>query len=113
MSKRNDIRNYRTDYSIFKIICSLPEEYLHDKYFDFVKIGLTGKWDGLIGHSFNEFLDRLISINNKELILKGVGLLLTHREVEGSFEKIHSILAVMSFKEYYRTIKKNGYLRLG
>ena len=89
--QKKRVENYRTDYTIFKIICTLPEEYLHDKYFDFIKIGLTSKWDGLIGHSYNEFLDRLISINNKELILKGVNLLLTHRVVQDTFEKVHSI----------------------
>lgn len=92
---RNDLKerveNYRTDYTIFKIICTLPEDYLHDKYFDFIKIGLLSKWDGLIGHSFNEFLDRLISINNNELTLKGINLLLTHSEVQDTFEKVHSI----------------------
>lgn len=90
-AQKKRVENYRTDYTIFKIICTLPEEYLHDKYYDFIKIGLTSKWDGLIGHSYNEFLDRLISINNKELILKGVNLLLTHRVVQDTFEKVHSI----------------------
>jgi len=118
--QKKRIENYRTDYSIFKIICSLPEEYLHDKYFDFVKIGLTSKWDGLIGHSFNEFLDRLISINNRELLLKGVGLLLTHREVEGSFEKVHSIFRsyelqriLSDFKEKLIPVLGLDLLRLG
>lgn len=89
--QKKRIENYRTDYAIFKIICTLPEEYLNENYFDFVKVGLTSKWDGLIGHSFNEFLDRLLSIKNNHLTLKGAGLLLTHRKVDDSFEKAHSI----------------------
>lgn len=114
------IENYRTDYSIFKIICTLPEEYIHDKYFDFVKIGLTSKWDGLIRHSFNEFLERLISIDNKDLILKGVELLLTHRKVEGTFDKVHSIFRsyelqrlLTDFKEKLIPVLGFGLLNLG
>lgn len=99
---RNDdkqrVGNYRTDYTIFKVICTLPEEYLDDKYFEFVKVGLISKWDGLIGHSFNELLERLISINNKDLLLKGVKLLLTHKVVEGTFEKVHSIFRSYEFQ---------------
>lgn len=85
------VENYRTDYTVFKLICTLPEEYLDDRHFEYIKIGLTSKWDGLIGHSFNDLLERFISIGNKDLLLKSVEVLLTHRVIEDTFEKVHSI----------------------
>lgn len=99
------VENYRTDYTIFKVICTLPEEYLDDKHFDLVKVGLISKWDGLIEHSFNELLERLISINNKGLLLKGVELLLTHKVVEGTFEKVHSIFRSYEFQRILSDFK--------
>lgn len=94
-SKKQRIENYRTDYTLFKLICTIPEEYLSQRHFDFVKAGLLSKWDGLIGHSYNEFLERLIDIGNKKLLLAGANLLLTHKIVEDTFERVHSI-----FKSY-------------
>ena len=85
------IENYRTDYSIFKILCTIPGEYLDERHYSFIKSALQSRWDGLICHSYNEFLERLISIGNKDLLFKGVQLLLTHREQEGTFERVHSI----------------------
>ncbi len=87
----NRIENYRTDYTILKIICTLPEEYLEDRHFDYIKAGLQNRWNGLIGYGYDEFLDRLINIGNKHWLLKAVQLLLTHKIVDGTFEKVQSI----------------------
>lgn len=90
-SEDQRIENYRTDYTVLKLICTLPKEYIDDRHFEFIKVGLLSKWDGLISHSYNEFLERLISIGSNDLLLKGVELLLTHKIVEETFEKVHSI----------------------
>ncbi len=87
------IENHRTDYSIFKIICSLPEEYLYEKYFDFIETKISGKWSNFIEHSYNEFLERLIIFNRKDLIVRGVEILLSYRFIEGKFEKAISIFS--------------------
>ncbi len=92
------VENYRTDYTIFKVICTIPEEYLDKRHFAFINNALQSKWDGLIGHSFNELLERLISIGNNGLLLQGVQLLLTHREHGGTFENVHSIFRSHEFQ---------------
>jgi hypothetical protein len=99
------VENYRTDYTILKLICTIPEEYLEDRHFEFIKAGLLSKWDGLIGYSFNELLERLISIGNKSLLLKGVELLLTHKVVVGTFEKVHSIFRNYEFQRILSDFK--------
>ena len=86
-------------------MCTLPEEYLDNRHFEFVKDGLLSKWDGLIGHSFNELIERLISIDNKALLLKGVELLLTHKVVEGTFETVHSIFRSYEFQRILSDFK--------
>lgn len=85
------VENYRTDYTVFKVICTIPEEKLDNRHFEFIKIALQSKWDGLIGHSYNVLLDRLLIVGNKDLLLKGVELLLTHKVIEGASEKAYSI----------------------
>lgn len=100
------IENYRTDYTVFKLICTLPEEYLDDRHFEYIKIGLTSKWDGLIGHSFNDLLERFISIGNKDLLLKSIEVLLTHRIIEDTFEKVHSIFRSYEFQRILSDFKE-------
>lgn len=85
------VENYRTDYTIFKVICTLPEQSLKENHFLFISNALQSRWDGLIGHSFNEFLEHLILIGNKDLLARGIQLLLMHRIVENPFERVHSI----------------------
>lgn len=100
------VENYRTDYTVFKLICTLPEEYLDDRHFEYIKIGLTSKWGGLIGHSFNELLERLISIGNKDLLLKSIEVLLSHRVIEDTFEKVHSIFRSYEFQRILSDFKE-------
>ncbi|MDF2157657.1 hypothetical protein [Algoriphagus sp. CAU 1675] len=100
------VENYKTDYAVFKLICTLPEEYLDDRHFEYIKIGLTGKWDGLIGHSFNDLLERLISIGNKDLLLKSIEVLLTHRVTSDTFEKVHSIFSSYEFQRILSDYKE-------
>jgi hypothetical protein len=86
------IDNYRTDYTLFKLICKIPEEYICDGYFSFIKESLQSKWNGLIGHSFTDLLERLIQLKSKKLLLKSIELLLTHKYIEEQpFDKVHSI----------------------
>jgi hypothetical protein len=103
--KGERVDNYRTNYTIFKIICTLPEQYLNNKHFSFVGNALQSKWDGLIGYNFNEFLERLIIIGNKDLLLYGVQLLLMHKTFEGPFEKVHSIFRNYEFQRILSDFK--------
>lgn len=89
------IENYRTDYIIFKIICSLPKEYLNESHFLFISDALQSKWHGSIGYSFNEFLDRLLLLEDKVLLLRGIEILLMHRVQDDIFDKVYSI-----FRDY-------------
>lgn len=99
------IDNYRTDYTIFKVICTLPEQYLNKDHFLFIDNALQSKWDGLIGHSFNEFLERLIFIGNKDLLSNGVQLLLMHKVYEVDFDKVNSIFRSYEFQRILSEIK--------
>ncbi len=107
------VENYRTDYTVFKIICTLPEENLDDRHFEYIKNGLTSKWDSLIGHSFNELFDRFISLGNKELLLKSIELILTHRVIEDTFEKVHSIFSSYEFQRILSDFKEKLIPNLG
>ncbi|WGL69892.1 hypothetical protein [Elizabethkingia anophelis] len=93
--KGQRIENYRTDYIIFKIICSLPKEYLNESHFLFISDALQSNRHGLIGHSFNEFLDRLLLLEDKVLLSQGIEILLMHRVQEDIFDKVYSI-----FRDY-------------
>ena len=66
---------------------------------------MQSKWDGLIGYNFNEFLERLIIIGNKDLLLYGVQLLLMHKTFEGPFEKVHSIFRNYEFQRILSDFK--------
>ena len=86
------VENYRTDYTLFKLICNLPEELINDNHFQFIDEALNSKWDGLIGHSFGELLERFIQLENKDLLIKSVNILLKHKYIENQpFDKVHSI----------------------
>lgn len=99
------IENFRTDYSIFKVICTLPEQHLNENHFLFISNALQSRWDGLIGHSFNEFLERLILIGNRDLLKRGIQLLLLHKLHEGAFDKVHSIFRSYEFQRILTDIK--------
>jgi len=99
------IENYRTDYSIFKVICTLPEQHLNESHFLFINNALQSRWDGLIEHSFNEFIERLISIENKSLLTRGIQLLLLHKVHEGTFDNVHSIFRSYEFQRILSEIK--------
>ncbi|MNJ88222.1 hypothetical protein D3C87_57630 [compost metagenome] len=85
------IENYRTDYIIFKIICSLPKEYLNESHFLFISDAIQSKRHDLIGHSFKEFLDRLLFFEDKVLLSRGIEILLMHRVQYDIFDKVYSI----------------------
>lgn len=99
------IENYRTDYTIFKVICTLPEQYLNESHFLFINNALQSRWDGLIGYSFNELLERLILIDNKGLLIRGVQILLTHKIHEGPFDNVDSIFRSYEFQRILSELK--------
>lgn len=92
-SEGQRIENYLTDYSIIKLICTLPKKNIADKHFEYIQSIIESKWrSGLVRQGFHEILERLILIGDKELLDKGVKLLLTHRErTEGDRVKVESI----------------------
>lgn len=99
------IENYRTDYTIFKIICTIPKNYLDERHFSIIKDSQQSKSGGFIGHSYNEFLERLISINDKKLLLQGVQLLLAFNVNEGPFEKVNSIFRSYELQKILSDLK--------
>jgi hypothetical protein len=92
----NRIENFRTDSSIFKIICNLPGSQITKTHLDFVESTFDSKWEGLIGYDFGELIDRLLLLANKELLLNSISILLKFKIDETKpFDKISSI-----FRDY-------------
>lgn len=90
------IENFRTDYSIFKIICALPDNFITNYHLDFIELTFDNKWDGLIGYDFGKLIDRLLLLENKELLLNSISILLKFKIDETKpFDKISSI-----FRDY-------------
>lgn len=87
----NRIDNYRTDYALFELIQTLPEEYIKDEHFLFIEAALKGQLGYHLSFGFTEFIERLITFENKKLLLRGIDLLLMIHVHEGSYETIHSI----------------------
>jgi hypothetical protein len=86
------VENSRTDYSIFRVICALPEKYISDEHFDFIMEVQAGKWYSGVSFDYGILLERLINIGNKGLLVKAIGILLKHRYVEEeTYEKVFSI----------------------
>ena len=95
-SDGNRIENFRTDYSVFKMICNLPDNLISKSHLDFIESTFDSKWEGLIGYDFGELIDRLILMENKELLLHSISILLKHKIEEAKpFDKLDSV-----FREY-------------
>jgi len=90
------IENSRTDYAIFRVICTLPERYISVDHFDFISEAQRGKWYGGTSFDFGIFLERLINIGNTGLLINAIGILLSFKYVDGEqFDRIFS-----TFKSY-------------
>lgn len=101
------IENYRTDYTLYKLICKLPEENLSKEHFLFIKESLESKWHGLIGHDFGNLLDRLLKDEKKTFLFGGIEILLAHRYFEDkAFEKVHSIFQPYELKRILSEYKE-------
>ncbi len=95
-SDGNRIENFRTDYSVFKMICNLPDNLISKTHLDFIESTFDNKWEGLIGYDFGELIDRLLLLENKELLLNSISILLKHKIDEAKpFDKLDSV-----FREY-------------
>lgn len=107
------IENYRTNYIIFKLICTLPEQFLKERHFLFITNALLSKSNGFIGYSYHEFLERLIPFDNKEFLLLAVQILLTYQIQEGPFEMVNSIFSSYEFQRIITEYKDRLILSLG
>ncbi len=95
-SDGNRIENFRTDYSVFKMICNLPDNLISKTHLDFIESTFDSKWEGLIGYDFGELIDRLLLLENKELLLNSISILLKHKIDEAKpIDKLDSV-----FREY-------------
>ncbi|MDR4950637.1 hypothetical protein REB14_00405 [Chryseobacterium sp. ES2] len=107
------IENYHTDYAVFKIICHLPEQYLNERHFLFIYNALKSKWHGLIGSNYDKFIDRLFTIGNNTLLLKGIDLLLMYKFHDGPFYKVDSIFTNYELERTLSECKCKIILTLG
>jgi len=90
------IENFRTDYSVFKILCNLPDNCIIDSHLDFIELTFESKLEGLIGYDFGQLLDRLLLLESKVLLLKSIDILLKFKIDESKpFDKLSSI-----FRDY-------------
>jgi len=86
-------KNGITDYFLFKLICKIPEEYIDEFHFKFIRELLESKSDILIGDSFGDLLEKFILTKNITLLKRCIFILLSHRyDEERPFDKIDSLL---------------------
>ncbi|MEO6904164.1 MAG: hypothetical protein ABI315_13580 [Bacteroidia bacterium] len=100
------IENFRTDNSLFKIICNLPEQYLREEHFIFILEALKNKWANGIGYSYGKLLERLLNDEEKFFIKNGIEILLSHKDYKSnSFENIESIFENYNLSEIISEFK--------
>ena len=107
------INNYYTDYITLKVICTLPKEYLKDNHFQFVESIVRSESSGLMGGNYDKFIERLIELDDKDLLMKGVKTLLKYRVLENSFEAVHSIFEDYDLKRLLSDYKEQLIPALG
>lgn len=105
------IDNFRTDYSMIKMIFTLPVEYISDDHIEFIKIALNSKWDStLVANELStKIYPYLINNKLKDLAVKLLNILLDFKKDEKSyFSKYVSILGDYWLEELL-TIKNDIY----
>ena len=102
------VDNYRTDYSIFKMICSLPKGEITDFHLNFIKEAIDSKWHGLIGHDFGLLIERVINEQNKDLLKQTFEIISSYKIIsEDSYEKFKSIFQDYELKQIFDNHKDN------
>ena len=97
--KEQRIRNFRTDYQVFKIICALPSEKITKNHIDFIAEALISDFDNnLISSEIGTLLiPKLITDKNKDRLLELLDVVTRFRFNEKSMtDKVISIV-----KEYW------------
>ncbi len=109
--KGNRTENFRTDYSIIKIIFTLPVEYISDDHIEFIEVSLNSKWDTVLlaKELSNKIYPYLIKNKYRDLAVKLLDVLLGFRKDEKSyFSNYVSILGDYWLEELL-TIKNKIY----
>ncbi|WP_268225174.1 hypothetical protein [Sinomicrobium oceani] len=111
MQYRNDegnrVENYHTDYIVFRLICDIPEDYLENKHFEYIRTMLYSNSLNGIRFYFNEFLQQLITYRDKNLLFKGLKLLFEFY-IQGEYSyKVESIFGEHEFERILQECKEN------
>ena len=78
------IKNYRNDFSIFKILNNIPSDCISPKHIEFIKQSLETDRSSLIRSQLagGDFIKKLISEENKQLLVKLIDLVCSYVEVD-------------------------------
>ena len=78
------VDNHYTDWTIIKVISTLPEQSIEDEYIDFVRTALQSKWGG--GFSASEIgktlLPRLVDMKAERLVLRLLDVMLSYKKTD-------------------------------
>jgi len=103
------IDNSRTDFSILKILCTLPTNNINDLHLKFIEEALNTRWGN---HLFartlcEEFIPKLIKEQAKNLLLRLLEIILIYRkEIKGLTDKYKSIIEEYILKDFLNKNKK-------
>ena len=84
------IQNFRTDFSIFKILNNIPSDYITENHLSFIKNSLEIDFhSGLIGSELSKgFITKLTTDDKKELLLKLVDVVCSYKTINNDIEPL-------------------------
>lgn len=88
--EKNRRKNYRTDFSIFKIIKNIPSNFIKESHIEFIRTSLGSDFhNSLIGSELSKgFIDKLIKEDCKNLLLKLVDVICSYKKVNSNVESL-------------------------
>lgn len=108
-NKDTHIDNYRTNWMFSRVIFLLPLEYIHDKYFEFLRSIFKTQWNDLLSSSeiCERIVSRLIQNNANNLLLKILDIVLDFKILETErTDKFSSLVDSYWLNEMLRQHKK-------
>jgi len=86
----NRIQNFRTDFSIFKILNNIPSDYITETHLSFINHSLeTDFHSGLIGSELSKgFITKLISDDKKELLVKLIDIVCSYKKINEDIQPL-------------------------
>ena len=76
------IVNSKTDYNVFELICNLPVGFLKERHLEFIRELVLIEQNDLVLFKYTKLLDRLLLEKSGKLILIGLEILLSYKEIE-------------------------------